>query len=94
MNIELNIEPSSSEYHPDKEVNRLEVYESLLLDPQSALWREVLHRKGRRSSKPSTPAAVPNGKKTEAGVFDIDSEEEEEEAAPKETGRDVWSGGG
>lgn len=89
MNMELNIEPSSSEYRPNNEVNRLEVYESLLLDPQSALWREVLHRKERRSSKPATPSATQGVKNTEDGVFDIDSEEDEEKEAPKETGRDV-----
>ena len=55
MGIELNLEVSQNEYQPDREVNRLEVYESLLLDTQSALWREVLHRKERRSSK-TTPS--------------------------------------
>lgn len=85
MCIELNLEESQSDYQPDKEVNRLEVYESLLLDTQSALWREVLHRKERRTSKPATPA---HGEKTETGVFDIDSEEEEK-VPPRDAGRDV-----
>lgn len=89
MSVELSIEPSQSEYHPDKEVNRLEVYESLLFDNQSALWREVLHRKQRRS-KAVTSNTTPNTKKTEAVMFDIDSEEEEgEQEAPKGSGRDV-----
>lgn len=99
MSMELNMESSSNEYKPDQEVNRLEVYESLLLDTQSALWREVLHRKESRSSKPVTPSTttITKGKKNEEeGVFDIGSEEEEEENELKEkklpvkdAGRDV-----
>mgnify|MGYP001774682407 CR=1 FL=1 len=99
MSMELNMESSSNEYKPDQEVNRLEVYESLLLDTQSALWREVLHRKESRSSKPVTPSTTTTtkGKKSEEeGVFDIGSEEEEEENELKEkklpvkdAGRDV-----
>ena len=101
MNMELNMESSSNEYKPDQEVNRLEVYESLLLDTQSALWREVLHRKESRSSKPVTPSTTTTtkGKKSEEeGVFDIGSEEEEEEEENglkekklpvKDAGRDV-----
>ena len=98
MSMELNMEVSTSEYKPDKEVNRLEVYESLLLDPQSALWREVLHRKESRSSKPGTPSASTSKEKKseEEGVFDIGSEEEEdgvelkEKKLPvKDAGRDV-----
>ena len=88
MSVELNMEVSQSEYQPNSEVNRLEVYESLLLDTQSALWREVLHRKEIRSSK-NTPTANQNTHKTksetktemagETEVFDIGSEEEDEE---------------
>ena len=100
MSMELNMESSSNEYKPDQEVNRLEVYESLLLDTQSALWREVLHRKESRSSKPVTPSTstTTKGKKSEEeGVFDIGSEEEEEEEnglkekklPVKDAGRDV-----
>lgn len=100
MSMELNMESSSNEYKPDQEVNRLEVYESLLLDTQSALWREVLHRKESRSSKPVTPSTstTTKGKKSEEeGVFDIGSEEEEEEENElkekklpvKDAGRDV-----
>ena len=102
MSMELNMESSSNEYKPDQEVNRLEVYESLLLDTQSALWREVLHRKESRSSKPVTPSTTTTtgkGKKNEEeGVFDIGSEEEEEEEENglkekklpvKDAGRDV-----
>ena len=99
MSMELNMESSSNEYKPDQEVNRLEVYESLLLDTQSALWREVLHRKESRSSKPVTPSTTTGkGKKNEEeGVFDIGSEEEEEEEnglkekklPVKDAGRDV-----
>ena len=101
MSMELNMESSSNEYKPDQEVNRLEVYESLLLDTQSALWREVLHRKESRSSKPVTPSTATTGKgkkNEEEGVFDIGSEEEEEEEENglkekklpvKDAGRDV-----
>lgn len=101
MSMELNMESSSNEYKPDQEVNRLEVYESLLLDTQSALWREVLHRKESRSSKPVTPSTTTTGKgkkNEEEGVFDIGSEEEEEEEENglkekklpvKDAGRDV-----
>ena len=83
MSVELNMEVSQSEYQPNSEVNRLEVYESLLLDTQSALWREVLHRKEMRSSKNTNPQKTEiqaeAGTETTAEIFDIDSEEEEEE---------------
>ena len=96
MYVELRVEETREEYKPEAEKNRLEVYESLLLDTSSALWRELVHRKeGRNASAVSTTSAVSatnttnttNTEKSE--VFDIDSEEEEKKLPVKDPSRDV-----
>ena len=53
MCLELRVEETAEEYKPDAAGNRLEVYESLLLDTSSALWRELLYRKERRNASAS-----------------------------------------
>lgn len=92
MSLELALDASQEEYVADASVNRMEVYESLLFDSNSALWREVLHRKEGRSTsdvsssveKPganasaSAGAAANGSAKVKGDVFDIDSEEEDE----------------
>ena len=50
MYVELRVEETREEYKPEAEKNRLEVYESLLLDTSSALWRELVHRKEGRNA--------------------------------------------
>lgn len=99
MCLELRVEETVEEYKPDAAGNRLEVYESLLLDTSSALWRELLYRKERRNASASvsvnataTATATASGKEgeTEKGntVFDIDSEEEKP-LPVKDPSRDV-----
>ena len=99
MYVELRVEETREEYKPEAEKNRLEVYESLLLDTSSALWRELVHRKeGRNASAVSAVSAVSatstentsNTSNTEKSeVFDIDSEEEEKKLPVKDPSRDV-----
>lgn len=94
MSLELALGESTEEYMADASVNRMEVYESLLFDSNSALWREVLHRKEGRSASEATSAEKSTadagtnaGASTDANanagakgdVFDIDSEEDEDE---------------
>lgn len=99
MCLELRVEETAEEYKPDAAGNRLEVYESLLLDTSSALWRELLYRKERRNASASanasataTATATASGKEGEAEkgntVFDIDSEEEKP-LPVKDPSRDV-----
>lgn len=99
MCLELRVEETAEEYKPDTAGNRLEVYESLLLDTSSALWRELLYRKERRNASASATAtatanatATASGKEGEAEkgntVFDIDSEEEKP-LPVKDPSRDV-----
>ena len=101
MCLELRVEETAEEYKPDAAGNRLEVYESLLLDTSSALWRELLYRKERRNASASvsvnananaTANATASGKEGEAEkgntVFDIDSEEEKP-LPVKDPSRDV-----
>ena len=101
MCLELRVEETAEEYKPDAAGNRLEVYESLLLDTSSALWRELLYRKERRNASASATAtatatanatATASGKEGEAEkgntVFDIDSEEEKP-LPMKDPSRDV-----
>ena len=99
MCLELRVEETAEEYKPDAAGNRLEVYESLLLDTSSALWRELLYRKERRNASVSATAtatanatATASGKEGEAEkgntVFDIDSEEEKP-LPVKDPSRDV-----
>ena len=57
MVLELRVEETAEEYKPNVAGNRLEVYESLLLDASSALWRELLYRKERRSAASAASAA-------------------------------------
>ena len=88
MSLELALDASQEEYVADASVNRMEVYESLLFDSNSALWREVLHRKEGRSTSDASPsvekpsasanASANAGAKVKGDVFDIDSEEEDE----------------
>ena len=91
MCLELRVEETAEEYKPDAAGNRLEVYESLLLDTSSALWRELLYRKERRNAS-ATATATASGKEGEAEkgntVFDIDSEEEKP-LPVKDPSRDV-----
>lgn len=58
MVLELRVEETAEEYTPNVAGNRLEVYESLLLDASSALWRELLYRKERRSAAASAASAA------------------------------------
>ena len=99
MCLELRVEETAEEYKPDAAGNRLEVYESLLLDTSSALWRELLYRKERRNASANATAtatanatATASGKEGEAEkgntVFDIDSEEEKP-LPVKDPSRDV-----
>lgn len=95
MCLELRVEETAEEYKPDAAGNRLEVYESLLLDTSSALWRELLYRKERRNASASataTATATASAKEGEAEkgntVFDIDSEEEKP-LPVKDPSRDV-----
>lgn len=101
MCLELRVEETAEEYKPDAAGNRLEVYESLLLDTSSALWRELLYRKERRNASATANAnananatanATASGKEGETGkgntVFDIDSEEEKP-LPVKDPSRDV-----
>lgn len=101
MCLELRVEETAEEYKPDAAGNRLEVYESLLLDTSSALWRELLYRKERRNASASATAtanATANATATASGkeggaekgntVFDIDSEEEKP-LPMKDPSRDV-----
>ena len=99
MCLELRVEETAEEYKPDAAGNRLEVYESLLLDTSSALWRELLYRKERRNASANanatanaTATATASGKEGEAEkgntVFDIDSEEEKP-LPVKDPSRDV-----
>lgn len=60
MALEVSLEPSSTEYQTNIEVNRLEAYEGLLLDENSALFRELKVRKERRSHS-QTPIATGEG---------------------------------
>lgn len=99
MYVELRVEETREEYKPEAEKNRLEVYESLLLDTSSALWRELVHRKEGRNasavsatntSNTSSPESTTNTTNTEKSeVFDIDSEEEEKKLPVKDPSRDV-----
>lgn len=99
MYVELRVEETREEYKPEAEKNRLEVYESLLLDTSSALWRELVHRKEGRNasavsatntSNTSSTANTTNTTNTEKSeVFDIDSEEEEKKLPVKDPSRDV-----
>ena len=97
MYVELRVEETREEYKPEAEKNRLEVYESLLLDTSSALWRELVHRKEGRNAVSTTSTTntsstenttnTTNTEKSE--VFDIDSEEEEKKLPVKDPSRDV-----
>ena len=91
MYVELRVEETREEYKPEAEKNRLEVYESLLLDTSSALWRELVHRKEGRNAVSAVSAvsasSMTNTEKSE--VFDIDSEEEEKKLPVKDPSRDV-----
>lgn len=99
MYVELRVEETREEYKPEAEKNRLEVYESLLLDTSSALWRELVHRKEGRNasavsatntSNTSSTSNTSNTSNTEKSeVFDIDSEEEEKKLPVKDPSRDV-----
>ena len=101
MCLELRVEETAEEYKPDAAGNRLEVYESLLLDTSSALWRELLYRKERRNASASatatanatanataTASAKEGGAEKGNTVFDIDSEEEKP-LPVKDPSRDV-----
>ena len=92
MYVELRVEETREEYKPEAEKNRLEVYESLLLDTSSALWRELVHRKEGRNAVSAVSATntsnTTNTEKSEE-VFDIDSEEEEKKLPVKDPSRDV-----
>lgn len=100
MYVELRVEETREEYKPEAEKNRLEVYESLLLDTSSALWRELVHRKeGRNAVSAVSATSTTNTSSTEnttnttntekSEVFDIDSEEEEKKLPVKDPSRDV-----
>ena len=91
MYVELRVEETREEYKPEAEKNRLEVYESLLLDTSSALWRELVHRKeGRNAVSAVSATNTSNTTNTEKSeVFDIDSEEEEKKLPVKDPSRDV-----
>ena len=100
MYVELRVEETREEYKPEAEKNRLEVYESLLLDTSSALWRELVHRKeGRNAVSAVSTTGTTNTSSTEntsntsntekSEVFDIDSEEEEKKLPVKDPSRDV-----
>ena len=91
MYVELRVEETREEYKPEAEKNRLEVYESLLLDTSSALWRELVHRKeGRNAVSAVSATNTSNTSNTEKSeVFDIDSEEEEKKLPVKDPSRDV-----
>lgn len=90
MSMELCVEETREEYKPEAEKNRLEVYESLLLDTSSALWRELVHRKeGRSASASSAKTATTTTTTEKSEVFDIDSEEEEKRLPVKDPSRDV-----
>ena len=105
MCLELRVEETAEEYKPDAAGNRLEVYESLLLDTSSALWRELLYRKERRNASASATAtatatanatanatATASGKEGEAekGNTVFDIDSEEEKPLPvKDPSRDV-----
>ena len=92
MYVELRVEETREEYKPEAEKNRLEVYESLLLDTSSALWRELVHRKeGRNAVSTTSTSNTTNTTNTEKSeeVFDIDSEEEEKKLPVKDPSRDV-----
>lgn len=96
MYVELRVEETREEYKPEAEKNRLEVYESLLLDTSSALWRELVHRKEGRNvsavsaTNTSNTSSTENTTNTEKSeVFDIDSEEEEKKLPVKDPSRDV-----
>lgn len=99
MYVELRVEETREEYKPEAEKNRLEVYESLLLDTSSALWRELVHRKEGRNVSAVSATSTTNTSSTEnttnttntekSEVFDIDSEEEEKKLPVKDPSRDV-----
>ena len=105
MCLELRVEETAEEYKPDAAGNRLEVYESLLLDTSSALWRELLYRKERRNASANanatatatananaTATATASGKEGEAekGNTVFDIDSEEEKPLPvKDPSRDV-----
>ena len=105
MCLELRVEETAEEYKPDAAGNRLEVYESLLLDTSSALWRELLYRKERRNASASATTtatatanatanatATASGKEGEAekGNTVFDIDSEEEKPLPvKDPSRDV-----
>lgn len=105
MCLELRVEETAEEYKPDAAGNRLEVYESLLLDTSSALWRELLYRKERRNASASatatanatanataTATATASGKEggAEKGNTVFDIDSEEEKPLPvKDPSRDV-----
>lgn len=74
MGVELCVEATSGEYRSNPDANRLEAYEGLLLDSESALWRELLYRKSRRSAPSSPP--VKGVCENKSSAFDIESEEE------------------
>ena len=66
MYVELRVEETREEYKPEAEKNRLEVYESLLLDTSSALWRELVHRKeGRNAVSAVSTTSTTNTSSTE-----------------------------
>lgn len=99
MYVELRVEETREEYKPEAEKNRLEVYESLLLDTSSALWRELVHRKEGRNASAVSATNTANTTNTtntsntsnteKSEVFDIDSEEEEKKLPVKDPSRDV-----
>ena len=105
MCLELRVEETAEEYKPDAAGNRLEVYESLLLDTSSALWRELLYRKECRNASASATTtatatanatanatATASGKEggAEKGNTVFDIDSEEEKPLPvKDPSRDV-----
>ena len=99
MYVVMRVEETREEYKPEAEKNRLEVYESLLLDTSSALWRELVHRKEGRNASAVSATNTSNTSRTaitrfrtvteKSEVFDIDSEEEEKKLPVKDPSRDV-----
>lgn len=88
MVLELRVEETTEEYKPNVAGNRLEVYESLLLDTSSALWRELLYRKERRSAASATGATTATAATATATAANGKAETEAETEA--ETGSTVF----
>ena len=91
MVLELRVEETAEEYTPNVAGNRLEVYESLLLDASSALWRELLYRKERRSATASAASATSAANGTANGAAGGDKAEASGAAETEaETGSTVF----